>query len=137
MKIVFSSNARLSSPKAVDHLRSLIAQHPRLKVVSVGGAANPWSTDFADAYVDTRPVQSQCTLIGDIHGPGLWRKIKSEGFNFCICSLTLEFRGINADYPGESVLALARLYRDAGEWGLDNFARVRAGVDHEIDPESA
>src|SRR5712672_3012820 len=90
MKIVFSSDAGLSRPKAVEYVRSLKAQNPRLKVVDIGGAANPWSADVVDAYVDMRPVPGLRTLTGDIHDPGLWREIKSEGFDFCICSHTLE-----------------------------------------------
>jgi len=90
MKVVFSSDSGLSRPKAVEHVRSLKAQNPRLKVVDIGGAANPWSADVADAYVDMRPVPGLRTLTGDIQDPGLWREIRSEGFDFCICSHTLE-----------------------------------------------
>lgn len=90
MEIIFSSDAGISRQRLLDYLRPLKAQNSDFRVVDIGGAASPWSAEIVDAYVDLRPVDGFCTIVGDIHDPEIWQKIKSENFDFCICSHTLE-----------------------------------------------
>jgi hypothetical protein len=71
-------------------LRELKAANSEFRVVDIGGAANPWSAEVADAYVDLHPVNDAPTIIGDIHDPLVWEKVRAARFNFCICSHILE-----------------------------------------------
>jgi hypothetical protein len=90
MQIVFSSSAGLSRQRALAYLRELKAANSEFRVVDIGGAANPWSAEVADAYVDLHPANHAPTIIGDIHDPLIWEKIRAARFNFCICSHILE-----------------------------------------------
>lgn len=90
MEIIFQSNTGLSRDRVVSYLRKLKADNPHLRVLDIGGAGSPWSVGVADAYVDIRPVLDLPTIVGDIHDPTTWERIRAGCFDFCICSHTLE-----------------------------------------------
>ena len=90
MEIVFSSNSEHSRQALLDYVRAHKAKELRFRVVDIGGAGNPWTASIVDAYADLRQVSGAQTIMGDINDPETWQRIRSEKFDFCICSHTLE-----------------------------------------------
>jgi hypothetical protein len=90
MHLVYSSNRGQSRSFLLDYLRRLKAESPGIRIVDIGGAYLPWTSDVADAYVDIFPIPGHDVLIGDINEAPIWDKICEGNFDFCICSHTLE-----------------------------------------------
>jgi hypothetical protein len=90
MLIEFASNSGMSRARLLSYVKAAKNADPALRVVDLGGAALPWTSEVADAFVDLSPSDKLPTIVGDLHSPELWRRIREGGFNFCICSHTLE-----------------------------------------------
>lgn len=90
MNVEFASNSGLSRSKAIAYVQAAKAADPGFRVIDLGGAAFPWSAGIADAFVDLNASNERPTIVGDLHSPDIWRRIRDGGFRFCICSHTLE-----------------------------------------------
>jgi SAM-dependent methyltransferase len=90
MEIVYQSNVASSRDRLLSYLRRLKAANPKMKILDIGGAFDPWTISVTDAFVDMFSIDGADVIQGDIHDPPLWDDIRRRGFDFCICSHLLE-----------------------------------------------
>lgn len=90
MPIIYKSDGFKDRTPVFEYLKEQRKNNPEYKILDLGGGANPWCDQYADAYVDIKPVTGKKTFIGDIQNDALWEQLKEESWDFCICTHVLE-----------------------------------------------
>lgn len=95
MSFVYKSNKDLKESRnyVIQFLKDKKKSNPSFKVLDVGGGANSWANEVADAYLDiVPPPTSKKVFTGDINSATVWDQIQSEvgQYDFTICTHTLE-----------------------------------------------
>jgi hypothetical protein len=90
MSIIYESGGTKDRSPVFEYLKEQRRKNPAYKILDLGGGANPWCDEYADAYVDIKSVAGKRTFIGDIQSESLWDQLKEEQWDFCICTHVLE-----------------------------------------------
>jgi len=90
MPVIYASNDVINRQVVIDYIEDKKQKNPNYKVIDIGGSANPWCDKFVDTYVDIMNSSDRRVIQGDINEMSLWNKLTGEGWDFCICTHTLE-----------------------------------------------